>query len=244
MRSRRLALTAAAALFWCQGALAASSWSNLAFRVSPADAPKLVAAMQALMSSPIGKESPGRVILQSNIADGDDPATHSIVPIYASVADREAFVAKLFADPAWQQWIRSTSGIIESTASTRYRVVARWGDVSDKDVVWQTFTFAVADPVSFGNSLEAFMTSKTGRRFPGQLYLSQIVAAGINPASHVVSVGFESEAEMEAWRDSLVENADWQLQLEELQHVSELLGSSVARTIQAWGKPLKNVSAP
>ena len=38
---------------------------------------------------------PGKLLLQANVADGGNPATHTFVPIYKSAAEREKFVQSL-----------------------------------------------------------------------------------------------------------------------------------------------------
>lgn len=49
--------------------------------VKPADAPKVVAAIDEFMNSSVGKQFKGRLLLQSHVADGADPSTHSIVQL-------------------------------------------------------------------------------------------------------------------------------------------------------------------
>ena len=83
------------------GAAADPSWVQISFSTTPSNAPKVLAAADKLMGSEVGQTFPGRLLLQSNLADGADPATHSFVPIYKSVAERETFVQKLQASPAW-----------------------------------------------------------------------------------------------------------------------------------------------
>jgi hypothetical protein len=47
------------------------------------------------------------------------------------------------------------------------------------------------------------------KKFPGQVYLSEVVAGGISPVTHVISVGYASEAEMESWSKVRDASADW-----------------------------------
>ncbi len=83
----------------------ASTWSAISFSATPQNAPQVQAAADTLMSSAAGKEFPGKLLLQVEIADGASPATHSFIPIYKSAAQREAFVQKLQADPAWSTFL-------------------------------------------------------------------------------------------------------------------------------------------
>ena len=81
------------------------------------------------------------------------------------------------------------------------------------------------------------MTSETGKKFPGSMYLSSVAAAGMGAASHVVSVGFASEAEAETWNEMLFPSADWAAFQKATDEGSEYLGAFVLRTVKTWGTP-------
>ncbi|MEE4382750.1 MAG: hypothetical protein V2J02_12190 [Pseudomonadales bacterium] len=57
---------------------AAPGWDVTSFATSPQDAPKIVAAMDRWMNG-AGADYPGQVTLYVNEADGNDPATHTII---------------------------------------------------------------------------------------------------------------------------------------------------------------------
>ena len=56
------------------------------------------------------------------------------------------------------------------------------------------------------------MTSKSAEAFPGEVWLSAISygnAADGDVATHVITVGYESMAEMEAWNDQIRKTQAW-----------------------------------
>lgn len=241
---RVFGLTVLAVLLWSQAAAALPSWSSIGFRATPQDAPKILAAADKLMNSPIGKEFPGRLLLQVHVADGTNPATHSFVPIYKSSAEREAFAQKMQADPAWADFLATMTQASEPVSQVLYRTLKSWGDVADTDGVWVSFAFTVRDPAGFVAAIDKFMASATGKKFPGQVHLSGIVAGGLSPVTHTVSVGYASEAEMEAWADSLLGNADWAAYLEVSRGLADMLGANLVRDLKAWGPAsLKDLTA-
>jgi hypothetical protein len=61
------------------------------------------------------------------------------------------------------------------------------------------------------------------------------LAGGINPVSHMVSVGYASEAEMEVWADSLMGNADWAACIGAVRSAADPLGATLSRTVKTWG---------
>jgi hypothetical protein len=222
-------------LFLGQAAAAFPTWSAIAFATTPQNAPAVVAAADKFMSSAIGKEFPGRLLLQVHMADGDDPATHSFVPLYKSAADREAYVKKVMDDPAWADFEATMARVAEPASNVMFRTLKSWGEVVDSDVVWMSFAFAVEDPAGFVGAIDRFMASETGKKFPGQVHLEAVMAGGMSPVTHTVVVGYASEAEMEAWTGPLMGNADWAACLEASRPTGKFLGASLVRTVKSWG---------
>ncbi|MBW2695751.1 MAG: hypothetical protein JRE70_04715 [Deltaproteobacteria bacterium] len=218
-----------------QIAAAAPSWAQISFTTTSGDAPKILAAAEALMSSDVGKEFPGKLLLQILTADGDNPATHMFVPIYKSAAEREGYVQKLQADPAWTGFTAVMGAASQPVSTVLYRNVGSWGDINETDHVWAAHAFAVDDPAAFQTAIEKYLDSKTGKKFPGQVYLSAVVAGGISPVSHVISVGYASEAEMDAWIEDRNGTKDWANYQDDVEGNAEFLGTSLARDVKSWG---------
>jgi hypothetical protein len=222
-------------LFLGQGAAASPTWSAIGVTTTAQKVPQVIAATDKLMNSAVGKQFPGRLLLQVHVADGSNPATHSFVPLYKSAADREAFVKKIQADPAWADFQATMAQLSQPVGQVIFRTRKSWGEVVDTDHVWMSHAFTVSDPPALLAALEKFMASETGKRFPGQVHLEGVVAGGISPVTHVIVVGYASEAEMETWADSLVGNADWAAYLEASRPSAQYLGASMIRDVKAWG---------
>jgi len=222
-------------LFLGQGAAASPTWSAIGVTTTPQDVPQVIAATDKLMNSEVGKQFPGRLLLQVHVADGSNPATHSFVPLYKSAADREAFVQKLQADPAWADFQATMARISQPVGQVIFRTLKSWGEVVDTDHVWMSYAFAVSDPPAVLAALDKLMASETGKKFPGQVHLEGVVAGGISSVTHSIVVGYASEAEMETWVDSLAGNADWAAYLEALRASAQLLGANMIRDVKAWG---------
>jgi hypothetical protein len=210
-------------------------WAQLSLSTSAANAPKVVAAADAFMSSEVGKTFPGRLLLQANVADGSNPATHTFVPIYKSAADREAFVQSLQGNAAWAQFQAALADLGEPGGQVLYRNLARWGDINDTDDVWMAHAFQVEDPAAFAAAVDAFLKSPTGQKFPGQVYLSAVVAGGMTPVTHVISVGYDSVLEMAEWLPVRNGSSDWATYQPASDEVSTYLGGSLASDVKSWG---------
>jgi hypothetical protein len=222
-------------LFLGQGAAAFPTWSAISFTTTPQNAPQVVAAADKFMNSAVGKEFPGLLLLQVHMADGNNPATHSFAPLYKSAADREAYAQKVMGDPAWTEFQATMTRTSQPVSTVMFRTLKSWGEVVDTDLVWMSFAFAVEDPAAFVAAIDKFMASATGKKFPGQVHLEGVMAGGINPVTHTVSVGYASEAEMEVWVESMMGNADWAAYLAAARPTGQPLGSTLGLTIKSWG---------
>ena len=240
-----LAFTSMGLLFLGQGAAASPTWSAIGVTTTPQNVPQVIAATDKLMSSAVGKKFPGRLLFQARVADGNNPATHSFVPLYKSAADREAYMQKLQADPVWADFRATLAELSPSVGQVILRSLKSWGEVVDSDHVWMSYAFAVSDPPALLAAVEKFLASKTGKRFPGQVHLALVVAGGANPTTHSINVGYASEAEMETWTDSLAGNADWAAYLQATIPIAQRVSASMIRDVKTWGSvPLSDLTAP
>lgn len=232
---KRLGFVLIGALLTSQTAGAEPVWSTISITATPSNAPQVVAATDKLMSSELGKTFPGKLLLQANVADGANPTTHTFVPIYRTAAEREAFGQSLQANAAWTEFQAALEKTTQPGGTVMNQVLKHWGDINDTDHVWIVYSFDVSDPAAFLAAVDAFMGSATGKKSPGQIYLSAVVAGGISPVSHIISAGYESEAEMAAWHAVRNASADWAAYQKASGPTSEFLGASLARDIKSWG---------
>jgi len=232
---KRIGFAAIGLLLFTHVAAAQPTWSTISFTIAPPNVPAVLAATDALMSSAAGKEFPGKLLLEAEVADGADPATHTFIPIYRTAAEREAFVQKLQADPAWNTFLGEMTKLSQPVSTILYRTVKSWGDIVDTDHVWMGHAFHVTDEAAFLAALDKLIASPTGKKFPGQAYLSAVVAGGIGPVTHLISVGYASEAEMEAWNATATKSADWATYLKASRKAAEYLGGSLSRDLKTWG---------
>lgn len=232
---KRIGSALLGALLASQTAAAEPVWSTISFTTTPSNAPQVLAAADALMSSEVGKTFPGKLLLQVNAADGANPATHTFVPIYRTAAERETFVKSLQASAAWTTFQAALEKTTEPGGTVLNEVLKHWGDVNDTDRVWMVYAFDVSDPAAFVAALDTFLASATGKKSPGQGYLSAVVAGGISPVTHVISVGYDSETELAAWQAVRNASADWAAYQKASAPAAELLGASLARDLKTWG---------
>ena len=203
----------------------------------------MVAAFDKLFASKVGQKLPSRVVLRANIADGPNPETHSVLVVAKSVAERETYQAELYADPAWAEFLATMSEVSGTPGSTSQGVILyNSGDLSDEDVVWINHLVTVREPAVVLNAMRTYSQSATGSKAPGQVHLSAVIAAGPGGASHIVAIGYKSEAEMAGWREQQQGDPAARVLLETIQSVSTYHGATIQREIKAWGKSVEDVA--
>jgi len=229
---KRAILLVASLMLISTVASAGPNWQALTLSITPENLPTVLTALDELMTK-IEPGDTGSAALMVSVAGGD--SSHVFISSFESRAAREAWSAKLNPSKAWTKYSKTTAGLIERGGSSRMDVVKSWGDESNKDVFWEIFSFTVTDPAALSAALDTFLASDTGKKFPGQVHLSAIAAAGPSASTHVISVGFESEAEAEAWGDSLSTSEDWTSYQKATGGVSSFTGAYMIRSIATWG---------
>ena len=214
------------------------TWSTFAITARASQAPAVVAGADKFMASEIGQTFKGRLLLMGNTIDGNNPATHSFVVLNHNTAQAEAWSQSLPGKPAWAAFQNTMEKNTQPVGSVRYRVLKSWSDVNNTDGVWMTHAFNVSDAAKFVAAIDKLMASALGQKFPGQVHLSATVAGGGGPGgtvSHVITVGYASEAEMAQWLAMRDGSPDWAAYQEASGPASNYLGGALSRQVKAWG---------
>lgn len=226
-------------------ASAGPGYTQTGIRVMPLDAPKVLAAMDKMMASPAGQKYKGRLLLLQNVADGNNPATHSFVSIFKSAADLEEYTNLMQDDPARTEFMKAVASISHVESTARLSTLKSWGDINDTDTVWNAHYFNVSDPAKFAAAIDTWMNSPAGKKAPAQVHLVAMSQGGMTDASHVITVGWASIAEMEASNDANRNDADWLKMLAALDPISTHLGADLSRTLKQWGTAsMKSLTNP
>ncbi len=219
---------------------AGPGWDVTSFSTTPQNAPKLVAAMDEWMAAG-GKDYPGTVVLSVNEADGNDPATHTILVNFGSVAENEAFGQKIQSNEklsaAWNKLMNVFASTVTVVQTTRGSLLRSWGDVDPSDTVWMHHFVTANNAAAVVGALDRWANSAKGKTMPGQMHLSSVIAGGIGSPSHIISIGYASQAEMETWGDSLAGNPDFAAFMAAIQPATEYHGANLSVEVKTWGTP-------
>jgi hypothetical protein len=162
--------------------------------------------------------------------------SHTIISSFDSRAQREAWVGKLYASDAWKKYAKDTADVTERGGVSRMDFVKSWGeDNAGADVFWELHAFTVTDDAAFLAALDAYQSSDTANASGAQVHLSAVAAAGMAPATHVISVGFKNEAHAENANADRIASAAWATYVKASQTAGNYRGTYMLRTIATWG---------
>ncbi|MEO0983281.1 MAG: hypothetical protein AAFX03_11595 [Pseudomonadota bacterium] len=131
--------------------------------------------------------------------------------------------------------MKAVEPISTPVSEARFAVLDSWGATDTDAMVWIGHMISTDDPGAVVAALTKWRSSSKGSQFPGQGFLSAPIAMGQTDVTHMVHLGYASEAEMEAWSDSLAGNADWRTFLEEINAAADYHGAEMSRTVKVWG---------
>lgn len=224
MRIKILATIITAAL--CAQAFAAPSFKTYDLTVPQTKQSAVINATNKFMATEKGKSYKGSLHLNSYLANGINPATHSFVLLMDSVADIAEWENSLVGNPDIMEFWAALEA--NSTPVSQYMgsLVKTWGDISNDDRVWQATRFYSTDPMAMLAAMDKMMAS-TGKKFPGQtaiysMGLGNRSGANNSFSTHMLVNGYESVAEMEQWMNYMNTQPAW----------AEFLGS--VRSSTTW----------
>ena len=180
--------------------------------VTTGKASEFVAAVDALQQSKLGGDRTAQIQLQSSTFNGANAATHRVVVLYQSMAEMEAWSAKFAGSKEQENFLKSIAEVATPVQDYMVQSFTNWGDVSNKDNVWDIVRVNVSDPNAIMNGLNELMSSSSAKGFPGQLWLVGIVRGQASPVgnvTHEIVIGYENYAELEAWQEKMTQTEDW-----------------------------------
>lgn len=174
---------------------------------SSESAAKIVAATDEFMASDFAKKNfKGSLHLNAYMANGDSKATHFFAVLQPSLTEHTRWMAASRASKEGQKFFSVLANNSDNVSDRLNSFVQTYGTPSNKDTVWIIHEFN-ASPSNVEKVIKAFerVDSDTEGQFPGQFGLSA-VAFGADEVTHLLTVGYESIAELESWEDQIATN--------------------------------------
>ena len=204
-------------------------WAQYDFQVESAEAQaKIIAASNELMSSEFAKENlKGSVHLDAYISNGSSSATHSFAVLQPSMAAHQDWMMALQTSPEGQKFYSVLNSNSTAISERINSFIGSYGTASNNDYVWLIHQLTI-DPADTQRLIKAFeqVDKDIEGQFPGQFGLSA-VAFGQDDVTHLLTVGYESVAEMESWEDQVGTNEGTQKFLKTMSKFAEWKGNDL-----------------
>ena len=221
--------------FFTLGAGAAQMWSRLEVQANPGAQAAIVAGFDAFNATAAANADPVTVYLSSLSFNGQSPSTHSFSVLHASRTDMANYWMNIQQTPEWIAWSAANANLATPVSDFAAIVVKGWGEPSNSDTRWVTMYLNVSDPEALLSAFDKQMNSSIGKKFPGQMWLSQIEFGHDRPggiATHVLTSGYESTAERESWMDRLNDSKEGKAMWASLRKSSRIVGSDYHVTLR------------
>ena len=217
------------------GASAAQMWSRLEVQANPGAQAAIVAGFDAFNATAAANADPVTVYLSAVNFNGQSRATHAFSVLHASRTDMANYWMNIQQTPEWLAWNAANANLATPVSDFAATIVKGWGEASNSDTRWVTMYLNVSDPAALLSAFDKAMGSVTGKKFPGQMWLSQIEFGHDRPggiATHVLTAGYESTAERESWMDRLNDSKEGKAMWASLRKSSEIVGSDYHVTLR------------
>ncbi len=185
-------------------AQAGQIWNIMQWEIQPGKADAALKAFDELQNSDMAKNRTASVQFQTILFNGSSPATHAVVVLYPNRAEQERWRKSMKGSTQMRKFQKSMNNIAKPVAQSSNSPLKGWGTLSNNDTVWSAIRLRVSNPAKLLQAMDTMMSSPEFKNFTGQVWLSAIDAGNVNhdgSASHIITIGHESFAEMEQWTD-------------------------------------------
>ena len=223
------------------GASAAQMWSRYEIEAKPGAQLGLIAAFDAFNATAAANADPVTIYFSAVNFNGQSRATHSFSVLHASRTDMANYWLNIQQTPEWIAMSATQATLASPVSDFAATIVKGWGEVSNSDTRWVTMYLNVSDPAALLSAFDKAMGSSTGKKFPGQMWLSQIEFGHDRPggiATHVLTAGYESTAERESWMDRMNDSKEGKAMWASVRKTSEIVGSDYHITLRLHNNDL------
>ncbi|MAI79217.1 MAG: hypothetical protein CL917_09770 [Deltaproteobacteria bacterium] len=216
-------------------------WNALELQVKPGEAAEVIAAIDKFKASDPGKTGESSVRVHRILFAGANPATHIVVGLYGSRADYDKISQAASQTNDFPKLLKSIGKVAKPLSNVSNGTIQGWGTVSNDDKIWTAINLQVKDPMLFMQSMNEMMSSTDTKNFPGQIWLSRVAYgnAGFGGSSNmVVSIGYQSQTEMEKWNDQLYATGAWAKFMKANAENSTVINSVLSEIVKTWDNDL------
>jgi len=192
----------------------------------------VVGAMNKLQASPTGQKSSANVFLFQSIANGENPATHTVLVVHSSPEEMAANMALNLVSSdsvTFQTEVAQAAQMVSSEVGEFLAFGGAQSNITSPNRVGMGYQMSVSDPAAYAS---AFADLSAMNSDTGWSVLSSLIADGTNPATHVV-VNWANSID-ELLNNQPQDYAGWESFSQRVKGIREIESTEILIQIASW----------
>ena len=197
----------------------------------------VIAAMDAYRASPAAQAVARNTVLIQNVANGDNPSTHTINVFYQSAADMDkALAANATSRDAavFFSTMRESATIETENVFTVTRIGGNPPDTSTPGTVQYLIGLEVTEGAAFRSAFDNLWNSNAIASFPGGVYFGEVLGIGESKMTHFISFITADMATMMDAMNELQSSAAMAEYVQGANSFRNYSSTSIGRQIKSW----------
>ena len=235
MRSLIISLVTMMALV-AQGFLPANAnaiWVDFQVAVDPTKQAAVVGAFNNYKTTQTGSAFPGMMYLNSQVANGANPATHNLAVVYNNLKEWETRSASIASSPDFLEFQTALASSGQIVSETVYEHVLGFGKNAENSKQFIGYAVNVSNAARYAELMQASSEGADSLAGIASIDLWAVKAGGQPGITHVVVIGVESRADYLSDPQTLRVLPDFQRQLS---RVRDLVGITYVDVVSTIGQ--------
>ena len=235
MRSLIISLVTMMALA-AQGFLPANAnaiWVDFQVAVDPTKQATVVGAFNKYKTTQTGSAFPGMMYLNSQVANGANPATHNLAVVYNNLKEWETRSASVASSPDFLELQSALASSGQIVSETVYEHVLGFGKNAENSKQFIGYAVNVSNAARYAELMQASSEGADSLADIASIDLWAVKAGGQPGITHVVVIGVESRADYLSDPQTLRVLPDFQRQLS---RVRDLVGITYVDVVSTIGQ--------
>ncbi len=195
----------------------------------------LLSAMENFRNSRPKDSAPSNVILLQNIANGENPTTHTINIFYQQASDLDNRTAlNSRAGALFGMTMRESAQPHSENLFTMQRMGGNPSTEPTPGAIQMLIGLEVTDRSAFMSAFDKLWNSEATKAFPGGIFFGTAMGTGNDRITHWISFVAKDMATFTSGMAALQGSADMAKYLKNANSFRNYTSSSVGRQIQSW----------
>ena len=208
-------------------------WVDFQVAVNPTKQAAVVGAFNKYKTTQTGSAFPGMMYLNSQVANGANPATHNLAVVYNNLKEWESRSAAIASSPDFLKFQTALASSGQIVSETVYEHVLGFGKNAEESKQFIGYAVNVSNAARYAELMQASSEGADSLAGIASIDLWAVKAGGQPGITHVVVIGVESRADYLSDPQTLRVLPDFQRQLS---RVRDLVGITYVDVVSTIGQ--------